>query len=759
MKEMQRIKRLIIPLLKGLPIIVCTFLMGLFIARKVIKYSIPKYQSIAKIKLDDAKYGVSGNNLYEDFDVFSSENKIETEAEILQSPLLIGKTIDAMKLDVLVLRIGVIKTAMLYQDNPFQFEYNSFESKLFDEKYLLKVNGKHFIIENEDKVVQAESTFGIPFFLNGDSLTIHVNESVIKHKNITTEGIYRFEIKSRNRWIDYLNKQLDVKAIDKEIPVLRVVVKSENPDFSVDFANELCTVYVEDYIYNKSLAATKTLSFIDERMADLEVVLKKSENSLEGYKITHSVVNTRQETETGLRELSKLKLQLINLEMEEKSIVELDAYISNGDYYEETAINFGFGDLLLTELVKKLKLYTDEKRDLLVKYTENDSRIINVQGKIDDVEAYIKEAITQNKKNIQTKRLEIETYTNTMSRQFDDIPTREKEMRILERDFQINESVYTFLAQKKLEAQIASSALMSFHRIIQPATTSREPISPNKVLITFVSCFLGLFAGILIIYGGKVVRGKILSKSDVENLTAVPVIGVLTKTKNKYEMNREFVTLATSLQMRQSKTKQTIVITSSTKFEGKSYVSMNLANTYSNMGNSVAFLDLNPFNPAYKESSLFTLQDLLQPNSSQLKLLKADAKMICKIGLKQDGKNATLSLAHKNMAEVMKNLQQKFDYVIIDTPGSVITIDALCMLKYADLSLYIIRTKLSKAQYVSNVDTIQEDYGFNHMKIVLNGVHASTNYSGNFNGSQLHYAEVPKGFFKKMWYYFLIYSK
>jgi hypothetical protein len=103
MREMQRIKRIITPLLKGLP-----------------------------IKLDDWKYGMSRNHLFEDFDVFSSENKIETEAEILKSPLLIGKTLEVMHLDVMVTRIGMIKKTILFHDNPFQFEYDKGNSKLFN---------------------------------------------------------------------------------------------------------------------------------------------------------------------------------------------------------------------------------------------------------------------------------------------------------------------------------------------------------------------------------------------------------------------------------------------------------------------------------------------------------------------------------------------------------------------------------------------------------------------------------------------------
>jgi len=716
------------------------------------------YQSMAKIKLDDHKYGMSANNLYEDFDVFATENKIETEAEILKSPLLVQKAIGAMGLDVFMEREGAIKSTFLYRDNPFIIHHLNERSSILDQHYLLHVDGDSFDVLDEEEEVIVRSSFNEPFRLLDDTLVIEPNHAVIDAMKITTQGNYTFQIKSENGWISYLNERLDVKAIDKEIPVLRVVVKSESPAFSADFANTLCQVYVDDYIYTKSIAASKTLNFIDERIASLQSALTNSEDRLEGYKQEHNVVNTLQETETGLHDISKLKLQLINLEMEENAVGELDSYITNGDYYEETAISFGFGDLLLTELVKKLKIYTDEKRDLLLKYTKNDPKIINIQAKIDDIEAYVKEAITQNLRNIEIKRVEIEQAIAEMSNQFDDIPTREKDIRILERDFQINETVYTFLAQKKLEAQIAASALMSFHRVIQPAIAAREPISPNKVLITFVCGFLGLMGGIFIVFGGKLIRGRILSKVDIEKLSATPVIGVLPKMSDSNQVNGAFTNLAAAIRLQAPVEKQTVVITSSIRNEGKTFLTQNLANVFAKMGYAVAVLDINSIQTQEVQTGDFTLQELLTLTSSTHDSIQAIAGQVFSIRLANTEAGATLTLSHKNMPALMDVLKEKFDYILIDTPGSVISIDALCMLRYADLALYVIRAKHSKAQYTSNVDSIQVDQGFDRMRIVFNGAHNSTNYSGNFNGSQLNYEHKPSGFIKRIKHYLTSYS-
>lgn len=749
MLEAQKIKRLFVTLLKGSPIILVCLIAGLLIARYSIKYTIPEYRSIAKIKLDDHKYGMSSNNLYDDFDVFSSENKIQTEAEILQSPLLIKKALLKLNLTYKIWRKGQFKNTMLFKENPFEIKIDSnfsYKNKLMS----FEVQKSSIVIIRNplDESVIANGSIGEPIYVEGGFIEINPNVDILNEKHLNINDHFLLLIPTEEQFIADIQKNLDVKAVDKEIAVLRVVYTSEDPIFAAEFINTLCEAYVEDYIDTKSKSAQKTLQFIDERMQSINQNLSNSENNLEAYKIEHNVVNTLQETETGLREISKLKLQLINMEMEEKATRDLQLYLSNGDYYENTSINFGFGDLVLTELVKKLKLYTDEKRDLQVKYTDQDIRVMNAQAKIDDVESYIKEAVNRNLTNIEIKRIEIETALRMLESQFEEIPTREKEMRNLEREFMNNETVYNFLFQKKLEAQIASSAMISFHRIIQPAVVSKEPISPNRVLITFVCGFLSLIIGVLAVFGRKIITGKIIAKADIERLTPTPVLGTL-KTDKSISNFEQYANLAANIISKTKERERSILITSSIRKEGKTFLTEQLSKVYSQMGYTVAVLHLNPFDHSNVD---YTFSEQL--SSINFKVKKAEPTHF---GYSQMCNSSSLILAHKNFVQCMKEVKIKFDIILMDSPASVISPDAANLVKYCDFGIYLVRSKYSKAQFISNVDLIQEETGFDQMHIVLNGVHHTTNHSGNFNGSKLNYRAHPKGLIKTLKHYFKVY--
>lgn len=118
MNGLQGLKRQLLPLLKGLPIIVGCAVVALVIARKIISYTPNSYQTVARIKLDDQKYGFSNTQLYKDFDVFSTTSKIQSEAEILQSPLLIGQSLNRVDFGISIYRVGSLKNTLLYKDSP-----------------------------------------------------------------------------------------------------------------------------------------------------------------------------------------------------------------------------------------------------------------------------------------------------------------------------------------------------------------------------------------------------------------------------------------------------------------------------------------------------------------------------------------------------------------------------------------------------------------------------------------------------------------
>jgi len=734
MAPFQNIKKQLLPLIKGLPIIIVVFIVSIFIAKKIIQYTPTMYLSVAKIKLDNQKFGASNSLLYKDFDVFTTEDKIETEAELLGSHLLIKKALDKVFFDVAVNRVGKIRNTSLYKNSPIKIDYDFIDSELFDLPFQLTISDQTLtlVYNYKGQPISVIGKLNRAFNINGNQITINKNDSLIKLKSLQLDGQYSFLIYSEEGLINKIKEQLDVKAIDKEMSVLRVVFKDEVPAKTADFNNALCEAYIEDYIGMKSYAANKTVSFIDLKLEEIGDDLAVAERELETYKMNNGVVNTRQETETGLRQVSNLKIQLVNTEMNEKAILELEKYIENGNFFDETAINFGFGDLLMTELVKKMKLWNDEKQDLLIKYKEGSDEINAVNNKIAEVKKYIKEAIKSNKREIIIKREKLEADIKILSTQFDDFPTREKDLQILEREFRLQESVFNFLSQKRIEAFIASTSATSFHRIIQPAYIPKLPGAPNKTLITFVCGLLGLIIGIAFVYIRQFARAKIMDKGDLERNSLLPIAGIIRHFSD--EESTDFNSIVKTLLLKgELETNQIITVSSTLSKEGKTLVLSNIASVLKAMNYKVCIVDYNMYN--YKLTSDTSLS-LLNTNMEEMKNGTS-------FSVRED-----LELLHQRpnlFQEKLDDLVQYFDFVLIDTSATAISIEPVEAMRIADLNLFVVRSNFTATAHVSNVDLMVKEFGLRNVQLVLTDTHKASNYNGNLIGSRFEVKSRKKG--------------
>ena len=83
---------------------------------------------------------------------------------------------------------------------------------------------------------------------------------------------------------------------------------------------------------------------------------------------------------------------------------------------------------------------------------------------------YIIENIQNHRKNTIYQLTQIENEIELATRKLDDLPTREKKLVMLEREFKHYQDLFNFLKKKQMEAGIAKLAQLNFHRIINEAT-------------------------------------------------------------------------------------------------------------------------------------------------------------------------------------------------------------------------------------------------------------------------------------------------
>lgn len=526
MNEKQKLAKLLLKLLRGSPLIAACLVAGLMLARFSIHSTTPVYESAARIRLDDNAFGISNARLYKDFDVFSTKNKIMTEVEMISSPVLVAKAVDRMGIQVDYFRVSRFAEREIYGENPFIVlpppDSGALNEQRIDVSIMLPDTVVARLASTGEEV---RGLFGQKLLLAGQVLRFQRNDALLAKRTLDLAGTYAIRIRSKKALVREFKEALDVVAMDKETPILRVGFSSHSPHKAADVANAVCATYMEDYVEHKSKAAKETVDFIDEQLNVLALKLASAENDREQYRRTYGIINTRQETETAMRKISDLQKALINLDIKEREVQLLEAYIREGRYFEDEVPPFGFGDLTYTELVKKLALYRDERIDLVELYQEGHPQLKALDQKIEQTVAYVREALATQRRLIEHNRSDLDSAVQKELAFFEPIPTREKELHILERRNQLLEIDYNFLTKKRAEAAITAASNISFHRVIEKATPPRKPVKPNAVLITFMSGMFGLLAGIGLVFLLGAVFGKVRDAHDLHNRSVLPVLG------------------------------------------------------------------------------------------------------------------------------------------------------------------------------------------------------------------------------------------
>lgn len=679
------------------------------------------YESTAKLKLADIGDGIPNSNLFKNFDVFASANKIAAEIEVLKSSDLLKKTLSNVNLNIELYRTGSIGSKELYNDSPIEIKILKPSEGMMDKRFQMVISDKHHFRISEAKTTLIEGELNRTFECRGGVFMLATNDKVINQKtNIKIDDNYEFEILSEHKLEDKILKDLDIVAVDKDVPVIRINLKSNVPEKAADFVNTLAQTYIYDYIENKYKAANTTVNFLNEQIKDANTKLTSSENTIESYRNENNIVNIRQETETDLRKLSQLKIQQTNIKMNLEAIEELNRYINQGkDNFLALAPNFeAFTDLLSTEIIKNIKKLQSEKKDLLLTYTSNDEKVKVIDDKINDLTTYLVESIKNTKTNLQIKYDQLTNDINEAEQVFVTVPEKEKKMAIMNRDFNLLESSYNFLNEKKIEAEIAQAAKISFHRVITPAVASSHPISPNRPIIIILAAILGMMFSIAVIYTVHFLKAKVNDISSIERHSDIPV-AISTPYVNQ-NMEPVFEKNFLQLELKNIISKGKILaFTSFNAGEGTLFNLVNLCKIVSRNHATVVIADL--------KNNL----DFLKTNYIEEKGLYGT--LIPGVFYYDIHKYCSQSISGEIIQNHLNEIQTKADYVFINNEYMSEESRALLVMHYAHQNLFIVDCRKTPLKKTERIQQLKTEFSIQNIHFLVNKVGYNPNVISDIN--------------------------
>ncbi|MFN5704778.1 MAG: polysaccharide biosynthesis tyrosine autokinase, partial [bacterium] len=452
---------------------------------------------------------------------------------------------------------------------------------------------------------------------------------------------------------------------------------------------------------------------------------------------------------------------------------------------ETLTLNFtldGTEDKLMTELVNQMNTMFNERIKKQSLYADNAAPIQEIDRQIEEA----KKAITLNIKasrdrNNRTIKF-IEKQLAIAKDELKLIPSAERDLINLERDFEINQKVYSYLQEKRLEASIAKSAIMPSSNVIDPAIPNYGAISPNKNSVYTTSFIISLLIGVGLILLARVVNQRIFDKETVETITHVPIIGVIRNFPGTIDKNSSQIlslsnpksmfsesvrSVRTNLSFIASDIASKIIcVTSEVSGEGKSFTVINLASTLSLINKKVVVIDgdlrKSKLHHTFKLKNDWGLTSYLSNQCDVKKIIhQTHVENLSFIPAGPMPPNPSELLYSERMRQLMKELKDRFDYVLVDTAPIGLVSDAIPLVRTSDINIFVLRSGVSTYNAASIPERVSIEFGLNNSVIVLNGfsndpLHSriySNNKKGSYGSGQYYYTDYSAYGNKSYGYY------
>ncbi|WP_017475054.1 polysaccharide biosynthesis tyrosine autokinase [Pseudomonas sp. PAMC 26793] len=685
----------------------------------------PVYQANALLQVEAKKNDLLG---FSDIGgMLGKESPSATEIELIQSRYVIGKTVDNLKLDIVVQPlyfpvVGEFLARRFQKTNPGaiaepllgldSFAWGGESLKIFKldlpdgqlgKKLTLTVGeNAHFTLVDEDDQVLAAGEAGQLIEQNGVAFQI---------EELRAKPGTRFRVIRNARLTSILDYQenLDVVERGKESGMIGLALESTDPDQAINILNQIAAIYVRHNVERTSAEAAQSLAFLKEQLPEVKKDLEKAGKALNEYQTRSKSVDITLETKAILDQIVGLDTSISELKLQQ------------------------------AEMDRKFTRQHPAYRALLTQIGELTSKQQSLASRVES------------------------------------LPSTQQELLSLTRDVEVGTAIYTQLLNKSQELDVMRAGTVGNVRLIDTADVNYfKPIKPKKILIVLIATLLGGFLAVALVLLRKALNRGLESPEAIEQLglpvyASIPYSPLQKVEEDKISRGRGRTDAGSSLlaishptdlaveALRSLRTSlhfamleasnNRIMISGPSPEVGKTFVSVNLAAVIAQTGQRVLLIDVD-MRRGYLHKVLGVpakdgLSDILS-NQCTLEgaIHKTGIENLDIISRGQIPPNPSELLMHRNLTELLSQVSERYDLVILDTPPLLAVTDAAIVGRQSGTNLIVTRYGLNPAKEIEHTMRRFAQNGIVLRGAIFNGVEkkASAKYGyGNYGYYQYEY--------------------
>lgn len=665
----------------------------------------------------------------------SSRDPFNDRIAYLKSPVLALKLVDSLGLQYKAEAKGHLKSKDFYGLISW-FIINKPSNKTPEISFTIEARDKDFTFNYGD--VKGKAAWGSPFMVKDNKVVVYKIEDFDSQTPILC---YNTNIQAA---AFALSKALSISS-NKESNIININYSDKSSDRAVDILNGIVKIYNNALTLDKTQTFSQAIDFIEGRIAPLGRELDSIETSIAQYKSSKGFIGMSANGEIYQQKMQEYDKQLNDINILKRTINSVENFISNPSLMDEDLAFVGISDPGLQSTLKQYQETRVQREKLALTRTENSPDLQLLDRLLAEIKGNMNLQLQSYKNNLLIAQNKYDENMRTANSLLRGTPMEEKELITKGRMQSIKETLFLALLQKREEAGIQKASVTVNTKVLSSPAKINSVLKPDKKSIILISIITGLLLPLIFLIIIELLNNKIISKKQLQGLTDIPVIAELEHVENpdnhayvieenKRSMFGEQIrSLRTNIDFYVPSNKKCkyILFTSSVSGEGKSFMSMNLAKSYSIQGKKVALLEFDLRRP--KISSALNIPKS-HPGLSSYLIDKSTLQEIIVPGDKEDKgildffpagaipPNPQELISGEQIKVLKSFLDDNYEVVVIDTPPFGIVADAQILGEWADVTLILTRFKQTVKDQIAEINDWNERNVFKKMAIVFNGV-------------------------------------
>jgi tyrosine-protein kinase Etk/Wzc len=476
-------------------------------------------------------------------------------------------------------------------------------------------------------------------------------------------------------------KALSAREASRQSNVIRAALEDTDATRAAHLLNAIAEAYVERNVGRRSEEAQKSLAFLREQLPKLREQLEASESQLNSFRNSQTILDVTAEIRSLLERTVAIETQRAELEL--------------------------------------------KRQELSLRYESAHPALRAVDSQL----------------------FALRSEAERTTREVRGLPSREQQFLQLSRDVQVNTQLYVSLLNNAQQLEIARAGTVGNVAVVDRAVAAAGPLKPNKQRTVALGGFAGLVLGFLASQLLAAITGVIRDPKRLERLTGLPVVAIIPRSVEQQErgeaegghflVSERYGAAPTSEALRSLRTAvlftlserngKTVLVTSATPAQGKSFVSANLAYLLASGGRKVLLIDADIRRRSMPEYLAIPsdaagvteiLRGVAKPDQCTLPeihpnlwVLPAGAPV----------RNPGDLFTRRELSELLAWAVANHDYLVIDSAPLMLVSDAGELARYANETLFVVRQNEATSSEVRDALAALRRAGGTGSSLVFNG--------------------------------------